>query len=118
MPEPTTLKEPIQQLLDDALRPTFGELLPEYYAEVERHQNELREIPKRFVSGFQLAFRRAYERAVAYGSFPGDEAGFRVHAELEDLRGGQDAEIHAALLAEHENHRRNVEDLKRRAKGE
>jgi hypothetical protein len=115
MNEPTTLNEPIQKLLDDALRPLFGDLLPEYYAEVERHQQEQREIPKRFISGLQVTFRRAMERAIAYGPGPADEAGYELTADFNDMKDGQDISIREALEAENENHRRRVEEIKQRA---
>mgnify|MGYP000473184217 CR=1 FL=1 len=113
--EPQTLNQPIQQLLDDALRPVFGDLLPEYYAEQERHDRELREIPTRFMSGLHVAFRRAYERRVAYGPGPADEAGFELQADFRDMKDGQDISIREAMLAEHENYRLRVEEIKRRA---
>ena len=115
MTEPTPFRDTLQQTLDDTLRPIFGDLLPEFYAEQERHDRELRDIPTRFVSGLRVAFRRAYERRVAYGPGPADEAGFELQADFNDFQDGQDVSIREAMIAEHENHRRRVEDIKQRA---
>ena len=45
MPEDTDAIGPtLSELLDGALRPLFGDNLPAYYAEVERHQVEAAEL--------------------------------------------------------------------------
>lgn len=107
--EPQPIDRELEDALINALYPVFGENLNLFFDEQLRHDKALRDISERFTSGVQLAFTRAFNRALTDGNL---EQGFAVHAQIEDYRGGQDAEIKAARDAEIELHRKNVEALK------
>src|SRR4051812_20263857 len=84
----------LQQALDKTLRPILGDNLDAYYAEVERHQQELREIPDRL--------ERELLDAVAEVMDPEEVNALRVECA---------GKIRDAMLAEHQEHRKRADAL-------
>lgn len=112
MPEDIPLRAPLQQVLDDALRPLFGENLEAVYAENARHDQELRDIPVRIEREMHTICYRARERAICFGARRPDEVGYAVTAELADFRAQVQARVRAGMEAEHAEHRERIEALR------
>jgi len=113
MPEdvPAPIGPTLTQLLDDTLLPMFGENLPAFYAEQERHQAEAAELIDRARRVTQELLNAALDRLTFFG---GDrlallgEATENTRAQREDL----DKELHEALVAARERFNRRVAALR------
>lgn len=109
--DPQPIGQTLTQLLDDALRPLFGENLPAYHAEVERHDAETRELIDRARRVTQEKINDALDRLTFFG---GDrlallpEAMRNTAAQREQI----DRELHEALLETRERFNRRVEALR------
>jgi hypothetical protein len=117
MHEPEPLAAPLQQAMDSALRPMFGERLPDYYAATEAHQAEARELIERARSVERELIDAALDRLTFFG---GERRAF-LGAALEHTqaqRNSLDQELHAALVEARERYQRRVNALMEDAKGE
>lgn len=90
----------LEDLTDTALRELYGDNLDAFYEAEDRHMERVNAILAGHQTSIQLAFQRAFTRAVAEGCMTDDPAGFEVHARIEDFRGGQEKEMRAELEAE------------------
>ena len=82
--EPSLLAPAIQEVMDKALVPMFGENLPLYYAAVERHQGDARELIDRARRVTQELISAALDRLTFFGE---DRATFlgEAHEHTTDL---------------------------------
>ena len=96
--------------MDKALVPMFGENLPLYYAAVERHQGDARELIDRARRVTQELISAALDRLTFFG---GDRATFlgEAHEHTKAQRSDLDKELREALVAEREQHNRKVKAL-------
>ena len=113
MPEdlPAPIGLTLQQITDDALRPLFGENLPAFYAEQERHQAEARELIERATRVTRKLVSDALDRLTFFG---GDRLALLPEAERNTAarRADVDRELHEALLEVRERHERRVKALR------
>ena len=112
MTEEVPIRAPLQQALDDALRPLFGENLEAVYAENERHDQELRDIPVRIETEMHTTCYRVRERAICFGAGRPEEIGYAVTAAVADFHAEMQARIRSAMEAEHADHQRRIEALR------
>jgi hypothetical protein len=108
-PEP--IGPTLDKLMADALRPLFGENLPAYFAEAERHDAEVRELIERARTVTQELLNAALDRLTFFG---GERAAFlgEAHRNTAAQREGLDKELHAALLEAKERFNRRVAALR------
>ncbi len=99
----------IDDLIDDVLRPVLVDRLEEFYAEVERHDREVRAITDRVHKQMQGQFQAILK---GHTGEP-EESGFGVAAEMDVLRIRTHEAVCAALEAEHAEHHRRVAGLNR-----
>lgn len=113
--EPQDLRPTLDQLLRGALKPLFGENLPLYFAEVERHDAEIRELQERARTVTQELLNTAIDRITFFG---GDRLAAlgEAHANTRAQREAVDTELHEALVEAKERHRRKVKALMEDAK--
>ena len=107
---PTPLASPLQQAMDDALRPMFGDSLPAYYLATEQHQAEARELIDRARTVTQELIDAALDRLTFFGGERLAHLG-EAHTITQAQRAEIDKELHEALVAERERHNRRVEGL-------
>jgi len=109
--EPTHLAPALQRVMDDALRPMFGENLPLYYAAVEKHQAEARELIDLGHRVTQELISAALDRLTFFG---GDRLAFLgdAHEHTKAQRSDLDKELHDALVAERERFEERVKALR------
>jgi hypothetical protein len=109
--EPTPLAPALQQAMDEALRPLFGENLPAYYAEVGRYDTEIRDIIERARRVAQELIDGALDRLTFFG---GERRAF-LGCALENTqaqRAELDRELHERLVTEKQTHHRRVAALR------
>ena len=94
----------------DALTPLFGDNLPHYFTEVERHQEEARELIYRHRRVTQELVDAALDRLTFFG---GERKAFLGAALDHTLaqREAVDKELHEALVAARERFHRKVKAL-------
>lgn len=111
MEEPQPIGPTLTQLLDDALRPLFGDNLAAYHAEVERHQAEAAELIDRARRVTQELISGALDRLTFFG---GDRAAFlgEAHEHTAAQRADLDRELHDALVEAKERFNRRVAALR------
>ena len=111
MTEPELIRADLNRLLDDALRPLFGGNLEAYYAEVERHDTEVRDLQERARRAAQTLVIGALDRLTFFG---GDRLALLPEAErmTQARRADIDRELHERLAGEKETHARRVAALR------
>ncbi len=113
MPEndPSSLAPALQQAMDDALRPMFGENLSKYYTAVEKHQADARELIERARRVTQELIDAALDRLTFFG---GDRASLlgEAHEHTQAQRKELDKELHEALVAERQRFEARVKGLR------
>lgn len=109
--EPQHIGPTLAQILDGALRPHFGENLAAYYAEVERHDAEARELIDRARHVTQEQLDAALDRLTFFGEDRATCLG-EAHANTQAQREALDKELHAALAEARERFNRRVNALR------
>ena len=111
MTGPELIRTDLNRLLDDALRPIFGDNLESYYAEVERHDAEVRELQERARLAAQELVTGALDRLTFFG---GDRLALLPEAEriTSAQRMDLDRELHERLVGEKQTHNRRVAALR------
>ena len=111
MTGPELIRTDLIRLLDDALRPIFGDNLERYYAEVERHDAEVRELQERARLAAQELVTGALDRLTFFG---GDRLALLPEAEriTSAQRMDLDRELHERLVGEKQTHNRRVAALR------
>jgi len=109
--EPSTINPAIQEVMDKALVPMFGENLPLYYAAVERHQGDARELIDRARRVTQELISAALDRLTFFG---GDRLALLgdAHEHTKAQRAELDKELHEALVAERQRFEDRVKALR------
>jgi hypothetical protein len=108
---PEHARTDLKQLFDEALRPLFGDNLERYYAEVERHDAEVRELQDRARRAAQELITGALDRLTFFG---GERLALLPEAEriTQARRTELERELHEALLTARETHQRRVAALR------
>lgn len=101
----------LKRVMDDALRPLFGENLGRYYEAVEQNDAELRELQNRARRCAQELISAALDRLTFFG---GDRLALLPEAEKNTAaqRAELDRELHGALVAARARFNRRVADLR------
>ncbi len=106
----TPLASPLQQAMDYALRPMFGDSLPAYYLATEHHQEEARELIARARTVTQELIDAALDRLTFFG---GERLAYlgEAHTITQAQRAELDKELHEALVEARTRYNRKVSAL-------